>query len=96
MNETPNIFDWLAAKYVQRENLDRVTSAIGHLVLKFVHERGVNGTFHAQDLHEFVGDGVAPASADRILRHLRRDGFFDYEVVNRRASFYRVLSIGRQ
>lgn len=95
----PDLFNWEPPpprKSEQQENLERVISAIGITVLKFCRDRGVNGTFHARDLHEHVGDGVAPASADRILRHLRRLGWVDYEIINRRASFYRVTSVAQQ
>lgn len=74
----------------QQSQLRRVRANIGSSVMAFLRERGVHGTFHAKDLHEYVGTGVAPASADRILRALRKDGLCDYEVVSRAGSFYRV------
>ena len=77
----------------QTINLARVTAAIGKAVLKFCSSRGVNGTFHASELHEYVGDQVAPASADRVLRNLRQKGYVDYVIVDRRASFYAITAM---
>ena len=77
----------------QTTNLARVTAAIGKNVLAFCRSRGVQGTFHASDLHDYVGASVAPASADRILRHLRQKGYVDYIILNRRASFYQITSV---
>ena len=77
----------------QTENLARVTAAIGKDVLGFCRSRGVQGTFHAAELHEYVGRNTAPASADRILRHLRQKGYIDYVLLDRRASFYQIVAI---
>jgi len=77
----------------QTANLARVTAAIGKDVLGFCRGLGVKGTFHASDLHDYVGDQVAPASADRILRHLRQKGYVDYVILNRRASFYQITAV---
>ncbi len=78
------------------DQLPRVTSAIAQLVLRFVRMRGVGGEFHAADLYEFVGDAGAPNSACRILQVLKKDGHFDYEVLSRRDSLYRVTAIPRE
>ena len=77
----------------QRENLNRVCGKIGPLVLEFCRRVGVGGEFRAVRLHNFVGDSVAPASADRILRELRRAGQVDYVIVNRRQSLYRITGV---
>lgn len=80
----------------QDRQITRVAGKIGPTVLTFVQMHGPGGQFHAKDLHDFVGPSVAPASADRILRFLRRAGLFDYEIVNRRASLYQITSIARE
>jgi hypothetical protein len=77
----------------QTTNLARVTAAIGKDVLAFCWFQGVNGTFHADELHKYVGDKVAPASADRILRNLRQKGYIDYIILDRRASFYQLTAM---
>lgn len=77
----------------QEQHLRRVAGKIGPLVLRFLRLRGVGETFHAADLHDYVGPSVAPASADRILRELRRRGNVDYLVENRRASLYRITEL---
>lgn len=77
--------------------MERVTSAIGRAVLAFCRVRLAHGEpqFHADDLRSFVlrAHPTAPASADRILRALRRAGQVSYQVVNRRQSLYRVVSV---
>jgi hypothetical protein len=80
-------------QFLQARELKRVTGKIGPAVLTFLRQRGVGGTFHASDLHKFVGSSVAPASADRILRDLRKSGECNYDVLNRRQSHYRVSAI---
>jgi len=77
----------------QTEQLDRVTSRIGRAILEFC---GANPEFRAEELRHHVGltcGSSAPASADRILRDLRRRKLVNYEVVDRRASLYRVLPV---
>lgn len=51
--------------------------------------------FHADDLRAFVAGsvGCAPASSDRVLRHLRQRGVIGYSVINRRASLYRIDNV---
>ena len=83
---------------MQTENLERVKSNIGELVTKFVVDRWHQNApyFTSDDLRQYIACRVtsAPASPDRILRYLRRQGKFDYQVVNRRASEYQILGIG--
>ena len=94
VTDGPDLFNYTPPPSEQDIELARVTSKIGLLVLTYLHlVRRHGGTFHAKDLHDFDGPGVAPASADRILRDLRKRGVIDYEVINRRASFYRVLEL---
>jgi hypothetical protein len=72
-------------------NLARVTGAIGPAVLAFCRAR-LSGTFRAAELHAAV-PFAAPASADRVLRDLRRRGHVLYRVVDRAASLYQVEGV---
>ena len=75
--------------------LVRVRGAIGRSVVDFCATR-VGQTFHASELREHVArecGAAAPASADRILRALRAEGVCVYEVVDRSASLYRVITV---
>lgn len=88
----PELFD-----PIQREHLERVGGAIGRTILGFLRARLNNGMteFRADELREWVAarHPGAPASADRILRALRQAGQVSYQVVNRRQSLYRVVSV---
>lgn len=82
----------------QLDELSRVTNKIAPTVLKFVAQRwtriaGQNRTFFASELVAFVKAQIntAPASPDRILRALRQDGYFDYDV-DRTNSKYTLLT----
>ena len=89
--EPPGLFD-----AQQPEELERVTSAISRAILAFCRVRlATDPLFHADDLRAFVlrAHPTAPASADRILRALRRAGLVSYHVVNRRQSLYRVVLV---
>ena len=76
---------------MNKEELNRVRSAIKGSILEFLP--GAGEEFHVEALRKYVADRhqVAPASPDRVLRSLRQDGVIDYEVVSRRQSLYRVL-----
>jgi hypothetical protein len=73
----------------QEENLNRVRSRIGHVIMEFARIYA-GRMFHADDLREYVREhyGVAPASPDRILRDLRQRGLLNYIVINRKQSLY--------
>jgi hypothetical protein len=75
----------------QTRQLARVTGRIGESVLAFCRAR-VGQTFRAADLAAFVMSdcGGAPASADRVMRQLRAQGFIDVQVEDRAGSLYRV------
>jgi hypothetical protein len=87
----------------QREQLKRVREKLDLLVLDFCQRR--RGTaqalveapdFHGDDLLRFVRQripDVAPDSPRRVLAQLRREGWVNYEVVDRRASLYRLLPV---
>lgn len=81
----------------QPEELARVTGAIGKAIIGFLRARLNNGMteFHADELRQWVRAALptAPASADRVLRDLRSAGIVNYQVVNRRASLYRILNV---
>lgn len=90
----PSLFD-----AEQRDEITRVTSVIGNTILRFLRVRLAAGhvEFRADDLRRYVGEHLAeptaPGSADRILRHLKRTGSIVYEVLNRRQSLYRIISV---
>jgi hypothetical protein len=52
--------------------------------------------FTANDLNNYIRARIdaAPASTDRILRRLRQEGKFDYQVTNRKLSEYQIIGIG--
>lgn len=81
----------------QQAQLARVSGALAGAILRFLRARLATGRpeFYANELREYVqgAHDSAPASADRILRALRRAGNVDYVVVNRRDSLYRVLRV---
>lgn len=76
----------------QQEQVARVSGRIAPLVLEFCRRRMASARrhFRASELRAFVESEqpVAPGSADRILRLLRRDGVVAYTVTNRRDSEY--------
>ena len=92
LTREPTLFD-----PQQPAELLRVHGQIAKAIIGFLRARMNNGwtEFHAADLREWVAARVptAPASADRILRDLRKSGRISYVVVNRTRSLYRVISI---
>ena len=76
----------------QQQELNRVKNNIGDLVEAFVKDRWASGKtrFYIKELHAYIAarTEIAPASPDRILRQLRRDGKINYVVTDRRASCY--------
>lgn len=96
MAEQWDLFDeWGGDEEIEEhvENLERVSSRIEWAIIDFCKE---HATFHADELRQAVTrvTGIAaPASADRILRLLRQKGVVNYEVVSRRESLYRVISV---
>ena len=81
-----------------REERARVKSRIGSLILLFFRQNR-NLTFRMEDLRRYVElrmqGYIAPASTDRIVRHLRQRGELNYEVVSRHRSLYRILPVIR-
>lgn len=86
-----------SARTEQRANLVRVSNNIADIVTNFCRERLDEGQaeFHMTDLMGYVNDRstIAPDSAGRILRDLRRQKVIDYTVVNRAQSLYRVTGV---
>jgi hypothetical protein len=78
----------------QAGNIRRVKGRIGDLVLGFCEGRLAAGRpeFRMAELQAHVADvtRAAPASPDRILRLLRREGRIYYEVIDRAGSLYRL------
>jgi protein-L-isoaspartate O-methyltransferase len=78
----------------QQQELNRVKNNIADLVEAFVKARWEFGTtrFYIKELHAYIAarTEIAPASPDRILRQLRRDGKINYVVTDRRASCYQL------
>lgn len=81
----------------QQENLERVSRSIAPTILAFLRGLKPRGIvlFHAEELRRVVNQtcGTAPASADRVLRDLRRKRRVAYEVENRRRSLYRLVDV---
>lgn len=78
----------------QQTNLNRVSTAISQIVTDFWSER-INKEFLNCELHSYVASKVtiAPGSADRVLRMLRKKHVVNYEVVNRAKSLYKALPV---
>lgn len=81
----------------QALNLERVTERIQELILGFARDRVATSRpqFVMLELTSFVArhHTVAPASVDRVFRHLRAQGLLDYVVVNRRGSQYELTKV---
>jgi hypothetical protein len=78
-----------------RVYLESVSSRIGASIMEFCSSM-VGREFHADDLRKHVSAAVgacAPASADRVLRDLRRKGGIDYVCIDRHASLYKVQDV---
>lgn len=70
---------------------DNRTRNIANAVIEYVN-MNIGREFHAKDLRAFVLGKVgqsAPASADRIMRQLRKQGVINYTLVSRTQSLYR-------
>jgi hypothetical protein len=89
--------DFSGPRTEQRANLDRVSNNIARLVTDFCRRRleDRRAEFHMTDLTGYVNarSTIAPDSAGRILRELRRQKVIDYTVVNRAQSLYQVLGV---
>lgn len=79
----------------EHQDLERVKSDIGKWVLEYVQRLGVGTKFFAGDLCAYVWSHkrCAPESPGRILRQLRLQGYFDYEVIDRSQALYQVTEV---
>lgn len=81
----------------QQTQLNRVETNIGKTIKAFFTGRlsGPMRQFRGDELRQFVNDNtnktVAPASADRVMRSLRRQGVINYRLVSRSQSLYEAL-----
>ena len=74
---------------------ERVYSRIAPIIQDFRAEHP-DGTFHAEELRDYVIARVpetAPDSPGRILRELRLQGLLNYVVINRRQSLYQFRPV---
>ena len=83
----------------QSEHLERVADKIGNHIVRFFELRlfAWGPYFHMADLAAYVQQeqpDVAPDSPSRVLRALKAQGRLDYQVVDRRASLYRIVRVG--
>lgn len=80
-------------EFEQRENISRVHNKIAPIISQFFHDRGIGHQFHVDELRRYVARHYpvnAPDSAGRIMRDMRERKWIGYEVLNRRASLYRI------
>lgn len=80
------------------ENLQRVALNLGQVIVEFWQNtlKTDNCRFTATALRQYVQKhnfGTAPASADRVLRNLRKAGKVNYILLNRRASLYLAVPL---
>ncbi len=98
----PSLFDQpppAAPKPTEQEKqLARVKGSIADVIVEFFRVRRVGDRFFASDLHKFVGERaqIAPASADRVMRDLRKGGQVNYCVISRSRSEYRVEEVAKR
>ena len=81
---------------MQTAELNRVSNNIRGHILAFVKDRMASDRqFRMPELHDYIRKNarVAPASPDRVLRQLRKQGVIDYRVVSRSASQYEILGV---
>jgi hypothetical protein len=85
--------------YEQETQLLRVYGRISPSVKQFCIDRIVNtnGVFRMKDLADYVsaavGKMVAPESAGRILRALRKKGEVHYCLLSRSDSLYKLVQV---
>lgn len=81
----------------QTAELSRVTNNIRGHIIAFAKERLTWGQpqFRMPELHDYIRKNarIAPASPDRVLRQLRKEGKVNYRVVSLAASQYELLAV---
>lgn len=82
-------------KVHDNHHLTRVRGKVADHIRAFAKRTGDAASWHMEDLHRFVlaRESVAPASTDRILRAMRRNGELDYVVLNRKQSLYQFKKV---
>ena len=80
------------------EQLQRVALNLNETIIEFFAKRLAtqDQRFTANDLRHYVNAknfGTAPASADRIMRLLKKKGKINYAVVNRGKSLYQAVPV---
>lgn len=80
------------------EQLARVALNLNETIVEFFKLRlsGLENRFTANDLRHYVNAknfGTAPASADRVMRNLKKEGKINYVVVNRSKSLYQAIPV---
>ena len=74
----------------QAKELLRVSDRLRDAIYLFFDSHQVGEEFYAENLRKFVSDRVqvAPGSADRVMRDMRKRGLINYSVVSRSKSLY--------
>lgn len=86
------------------QELERVGLNLNQVIVSFWKNKvslsnntdGQGPRFTSTELRQFVQHhnfGTAPASADRVMRNLKKAGKINYEVVNRSKSLYVALPL---
>lgn len=81
--------------------LERVALNLNQIIIQFWEKKlaAQEPRFTSHELRQVVNHyhyGTAPASADRVLRQLRKQGKVNYAVINRGKSLYLALPLGVQ
>lgn len=78
--------------------LERVGLNLNQVIVHFwqIRMSSPGRRFTANELRQYVQHhnfGTAPASADRVMRNLRKQGKINYAVVNRSKSLYQAIPL---
>lgn len=82
----------------QATQMAHVMGRVAKLVMAFARRKKRPYDFNAKDLQVYCEERtgehhIAPGTADRVLRQLRKDGRLNYVVLDRTKSLYRMLSV---
>ncbi len=85
---------------MENQDIKRVGLNLNQVIVAFWKAKlnldNPSARFTATELRQFVQHhnfGTAPASADRIMRNLRKSGKINYAVVNRSKSLYEAIPL---
>ncbi len=85
---------------MENQDIKRVGLNLNQVIVAFWKAKlnldSPSARFTATELRQFVQHhnfGTAPASADRIMRNLRKSGKINYAVVNRSKSLYEAIPL---